>query len=267
MRRFSKRRGPFRGTQRRERFWVPFYNPDLGSGASITEYTVPQLVQRITPQGSVPDYTSMDNTGFYGQLQGQKLLMFQGGLYAQLRLNDRAAEDWLSARGSREVPQVHMFYMWLKTRGANNYAEADGDLQPDTLTTGKYAWSPAPGPVGNLYRMMTRKDVIRWGFITLTPSNMLGSQWTYNGTGATAYNWPIDPHFRPAGLTRIPLPRIGRAGFSFAPGDELRCYASLVPWDMYVGGHNFQPLTLYEDESEPSGSVQCFSFFRGLFAK
>lgn len=266
MRRF-KRRGAFRGTQKRERFWVPFYNPDLGVGATITAYVEPKLIQRITPQGSVPDYTSMDNTGFYGNLQGQKLLMLQGGLYAQLRLNSRAAEDWLSARGSREVPQVHLFYMWMKTRGANNYAEADGDLPESTLTSGKYAWSPAPGPLGNMYRMLTRKDVIRWGFVTLVPSNLMGSQWTYNGTAATAYNWPIEPHIRPAGLTRIPLPRIGRMGFTFAPGDELRCYAAAVHWDVHAGGTTFSPLTLSDVEEEAAGSIQTMSLFRGLFSK
>lgn len=268
MYRNRRRRGAFRGTQRRERYWVPFYNSD-STGPALESYHVPRQILRVTPLGPNPDYISVDNTQFFGNSQA-RLLMMQGSIPVWLNLNDRAMEDWAAGPGSREVPMVHLFYYWMKTRGDMDYGSSTGgDPAEGASVGGKYVWSNAPGNLGNLYKFLQRKDIIQWGHRTLRPINPQGVRASYNGTGTAFYGWPMDP-FTKGQVSYLPLPRMGKRGYTFAPGDELKLYAVPVPYDFAhtagaYGGYN--QLTLSDNPDDPGATIFVQPMVRGLFAK
>lgn len=267
MRRFSRRR-QFRGSRRNDRYWVPFYLDTDSESVELDNYNTPFEVARVTPRGPLPDYAGVNNEKMYGLAQGQRLLMFQGNLEVQSLITGDV-EDWEVF--SRMPTRVSIWWYWIKTRGAMNYADAGGgDLASGTSSSGKFVWSNAPGTQGNMMQFLQRKDILRWGHFHLDPINKLGAR--YVGATNSMRGFATDPVGDVSWPRSIPFPRIPKRGFMFAPGDELKCYAMVLPWyyttALQPGSGPWQPANITTNNGDPPGILlNVLPYYRALFAK
>lgn len=270
MRRFKGRgRGRFSGSRRAERYWVPFFNADPNdyggnggeAGFIFTGLNVPVLAANITPVGGGGyDYATADTTLNF-QNQQSKLLMLQGSIPIVSQFQGPVA-TWEDSGLTNSIPLHRMFYWWTKTRG-DTVAGTSDDVTAAAQSSGLYVWSPGTANTGSLRRIMQRKDVISWGWRNIRPIN------PFNPRGGGDF-YSFDQQYEPPNQQFIPMPRIPKKGYTFAPGESLRCYAVLVSHNF--GGKidlaNQNTTAGLVDDVETSGYlVEGFTCFRGLFVK
>lgn len=269
-----RRRGgrrQFRGSYRNQRFWVPFTGAVAGD-RSLTTFdalTKPELVARITPQGATPDELSILNTQNYQLNSAQRLLMFQGSIPVWAELQAKNGEEWVDSASRNWLPIWNLFFWWQKVRGSLSTLDAAdtglGDENIHAQVSARYVWSNAPGAQGNLERMMMRKDVIQWGWRTIRPINPKNLLMT--GTPNQFEGFPFDPKVY-GRYTFLPLPRIPKRGYVFSQGDELRLFASVVPYQFNeVGITNYVSMPLTTDDAVSGAIIYAKPLFRGLFTK